>query len=554
VRLQHGAAWGLALAAAFLFRLGFGLCSEFWFEDETQIFLLGLRYHSTHAWPYFGPDVVWTRSEIPGALQALLVGLPMDLLPAPEAPFVLLNLLSFAALCFLAGYLCARLPELPRWLVWAWVLTTPWTLHYSTHVVNPSYVLPAAIVFFVGLWEAHPGLRAGLVPRAAAYFMMGCALCWTMQVHMSWVLLPPFVAAVFWARRREGIRPLAIALAATAAGAALTGALLVPTLVAYGLTGGAGGLHRNLRLHWVSPAALLTIAARVLSFASMEVNRFVDITRSRKLFFLWRHPWLVPPLAVVLVAGLVQPLGMLWAAFRSSPRPEWKTVRLATAWTVALVYASYGLSFEPPQAHAFYVVLPMAMLYAAYCWPLVDCPRARAVAAGALTCGVLFHAGFALAKAPQRSLYRNRPAAAVAVAARQPLVLGHRRPYAADARDDPDPPALSAAQPTEDLRLVASSWRRPIAQVAVWQVTIRNGSSAVAYRDLVYQTLYRAPTGEQVDAHGGLITEVLQPGETRTTAIVDGSPDGRATTAELRLLGAEKLLPIALAEGRRSQP
>src|SRR5207247_522920 len=120
-------------------------------------------------------------------------------------------------LCYLAWYLCARLPELPRWLVWTWVLTAPWTLHYSTHVVNPSYVLPAAVVFFVGFWEAHPRLRAGLAPPALAHFMMGLALCWTMQVHMSWVLLPPFVAAVFWARRCEGLRPLALALAATAA-------------------------------------------------------------------------------------------------------------------------------------------------------------------------------------------------------------------------------------------------------------------------------------------------------------------------------------------------
>src|SRR5438128_12471661 len=77
------AAWALALLGAFGLRLLFGLCSEFWFEDETQIFLLGLRFHSTHAWPYFGPDVVWTRSQIPGALQALLVGLRLDLLPVP---------------------------------------------------------------------------------------------------------------------------------------------------------------------------------------------------------------------------------------------------------------------------------------------------------------------------------------------------------------------------------------------------------------------------------------------------------------------------------------
>src|ERR1700750_2577346 len=93
---------GVLLGACFVFRLLFGLSREFFFEDETQIFLLGFRFHATGAWPYFGPDVVWTRSEIPGALKPLLVGLPLHLLAIPEAPFVLLNLLSFAAICALA--------------------------------------------------------------------------------------------------------------------------------------------------------------------------------------------------------------------------------------------------------------------------------------------------------------------------------------------------------------------------------------------------------------------------------------------------------------------
>ena len=55
-----------ALSALFAFRLAFGLSRPFFYEDETQIFLLGLRYHATGHWPFFGPDVVWTRSEIPG--------------------------------------------------------------------------------------------------------------------------------------------------------------------------------------------------------------------------------------------------------------------------------------------------------------------------------------------------------------------------------------------------------------------------------------------------------------------------------------------------------
>src|SRR5947207_14148995 len=96
--------WTPALIVAlFAFRLLFGLSSEFFFEDETQIFLMGFRYYATGHWPYFGPDIVWTRSEIPGALQALLVGVPLQIAPVPEAPFVLLNVLSTGALAAFAA-------------------------------------------------------------------------------------------------------------------------------------------------------------------------------------------------------------------------------------------------------------------------------------------------------------------------------------------------------------------------------------------------------------------------------------------------------------------
>src|SRR3954468_7591566 len=88
------ATWTVALVAIFACRLAYGLTRELFFEDQTQIFLMGLRYYTTGAWPYFGPDVVWTKSEIPGALQALLVGLPFHILAVPEAPYVVVNLLS----------------------------------------------------------------------------------------------------------------------------------------------------------------------------------------------------------------------------------------------------------------------------------------------------------------------------------------------------------------------------------------------------------------------------------------------------------------------------
>ena len=77
------AAIAAGLVALFAFRLGFGLSSEFFFEDETQIFLIGLRHYTTGQWPYFGPDIVWTKSEIPGALQGLLISVPLRIVPAP---------------------------------------------------------------------------------------------------------------------------------------------------------------------------------------------------------------------------------------------------------------------------------------------------------------------------------------------------------------------------------------------------------------------------------------------------------------------------------------
>ena len=381
----------LILAACFLFRLFFGLSREFFFEDETQIFLLGFRYHATGAWPFFGPDVVWTRSEIPGALQALLVGLPLRVLAIPESPFVLLNLLSFAATCALAWYACAQLPQAPRWLIWGWFLTIPWTLQFSTHMINTSYILAPAIVFFIGFFEATPAFSLRRLPPAAAFAMMGLAIVWLMQIHMSWPLLIPFAAGAWISRRADGPRALAIDAAAFAAGALIPGALLLPTLARYGLHAGSGGVLRNLHPHWVNPWIIVTTLARFLSFASLEISRFIATDGAKRLEFFGRHLWLAPAAIVVGVIGVVQPLWMFvdgcrpmrqWPA--AMPRLKWAALRRLVAASVLLVYASYWFVMEPPQAHAFYVLAPIAFVFAAFWWTFVDSPRARQIAAGVL--------------------------------------------------------------------------------------------------------------------------------------------------------------------------
>ena len=421
------------LCGAFLFRLGFGLCSQFWADDERQVYLLGLKFYATGAWPYFGPDVTG-GVQVPGALQGLLVGLPLYALAAPEAPFLLVNVLSFAALCLLAWYCERRLPGTPRWFVWGWLLTAPWTLNFSTHVVNPSYVLPGSVLFFVGALETLPATRKGLVPAWLANFMMGFALCWVMQLHLSWVALVPFLlASAFYQLRGRGARALG-PLGLLACGAALSGCLLAPTFLAYGAAGGAGGTGSMVAPNAGNIARVFNpvegVPARFLSLASFEVARFVGRNSEERLAFLRENLWLAPCALFLGAVGLLQPAAMIVMWFRRRPaRADWPQVRRLALLTALLLCALFLFTAKAPASHTFYVTFPVAALYGFYCWDALLGTRARrAFAAAFLACGVVFHAGLARHNFSRVSLYADRATARSAVEAKDYRILGERRP------------------------------------------------------------------------------------------------------------------------------
>jgi hypothetical protein len=520
------------LAALFAFRLYFGLSSKFFFEDETQIFLLGLRYYATGEWPYFGPDVVWTRSEIPGALQGLLVGLPLRIAPIPEAPFVLLNLLSFAALAALAWYTCAHLPQAPRWLIWGWFMTVPWTLQFSTHVINPSYVLPAAILFFVGFFEVLPAFSLRRLAPAIGFAMMGAAVTW-------------------WSRRRDGPGRLARYAGAFAAGALLPVLALLPTLAQYGPNAGTGGVLRNLHPHWVNPWVAVTTLARFLSFASLEISRFITTDGAKRLEFFQRHLWLAPAAVALWAVGAVQPLWMLVDACRSSsrwpaalPRPQWIVLRRLAAGSVLLVYASYWWVIEPAQAHAFYVLAPIALVFAAFWWTFVDSPRARRVAAGILALNICFHAGLAWAQRDELSLYMNREPVAAAIRLKQPEMFAHRRDFAIGggpiALADPSRPY----DPRRDIEVVHAARRAGPRGSLHWSIVVRNRSTTVAYRDLLYITTYLDEQNGVVEERHERIKDIFQPGAMRAIELNDGFAGPPFASARLEVVAAEALVPV----------
>jgi hypothetical protein len=421
------------LAAAFLFRLAYGLSSQFWADDERQIYLIGLKFYSTAAWPYFGPDVA-AGVQVPGALQGLLVGLPLMLARVPEAPFVLLNLLSFASLCLFAWYCARRLPRTPRWFVWGWLMTAPWTLNFSTHVVNPSYVLPGAILFFVGFLETLPATRKRLVPLWCANLSMGFALLWVMQLHLSWVVLPvPLAASAYFQLRERGRAALA-GLGWTACGALVVGSLLAPTFMKYGLTSGAGRTGEMLAPNASNAARVFNpvegVPARFLSLASMELARFVGRNTAERVAFVRENLWLAPLAFFLGAVGLLQPAAMIALWFRRRGTPEdWRAVKWLALSTVLLLCALFLFTAKAPASHTFYVTFPVAALYGFYCWEPLFARRAwRVFAAALLACGIVFHAGLAAHNLTRVSLYANRARAAAAVEEKNPSLLGERRP------------------------------------------------------------------------------------------------------------------------------
>ncbi|MBL7998850.1 MAG: hypothetical protein JNL32_09455, partial [Candidatus Kapabacteria bacterium] len=234
----------LALGALFLFRLWYGVHSEFWFEDERQIYLIGLKYYTTGAYPVYGPDVVYTKTQIAGGMQGLLVGAPFHLLPIPEAPYILLNAMSFAALCVFAWYCSRRFPKLPVWFVWMFVLGAAWTMNFGTRVVNPSYVLPFSLLFFISAFDMLPVFTTQLLPRRLPFFLMGLGITAIMQLHLSWVLLVPYcIAALVWKSYRSPSfkQAFSVNILPLAAGLAAGAITLIPTWLnaAYSPTGGA---------------------------------------------------------------------------------------------------------------------------------------------------------------------------------------------------------------------------------------------------------------------------------------------------------------------------
>ena len=327
------------VAAAFAVRLAFGLCYEFWADDELQIFLIGLRYYTTGEWPFFGPDVVYSQTRIPGALVGLLVGTPFP--SAGDAGGALRAAESPVGSVAGAARLVYR-PPLPR-------RSSMVSLAVGVFQSVDAQFLDAHRQSVIRADRCDRLFRWGL--RGPAADLDSCAARASgVRLHGLWTdvgvsapslfpLLVPFVIAAIAFAGARGWRAAVAAAAWCVAGAIPPALAVIPTLATYGLATVLSTAGANTVIDASNLFRIPEIVARFLSFASFELPRFLGNNTASRLEFLARQPWSIPFAVFAGVLGLLQPLVLL-AGFVSVRIGKSDTDgRRAVAWLALLTIA-----------------------------------------------------------------------------------------------------------------------------------------------------------------------------------------------------------------------
>ncbi len=367
------------------------------------------------------------KARIPGALEGLIIGLPFYILPIPETPYIVLSLLTALGSALLAWYICRRIPRLSFTWTFLWIASTPWILHKCDHIINPAYDFLPSVMFFIGFMESIPYLSTKRIPLAWCNALMGFSLFWIMQFHFSYVYLIPLAGLSLLVQVKEAKNPRSILF--FIGGALPTIALIIPTFVKYGLSRSNVASGFTVPFNWYNVSEGLTILARYFSLVCYELPRYIGTSTTSRFAFLNSHPWLWPFGSILWVGGLIQPFVMLFAWFQKKHQiPGWTGLKILILLMYLMIWVSFWFTVKLPLSHIYLVLYPWLMLYSFYCWAMfAENAKWRLLGKAFVVMGLLFQLGYALAVAPQDSIYNQRPLVAKALQQQDYRVLSERR-------------------------------------------------------------------------------------------------------------------------------
>jgi len=288
-----------------VFRIFLGIQINFSQEDYTQVYLIGLENAFSGKWSYWGPDVVWSKTRLPGAMQGLLAGIPLRLVKNEYAPIILSNIISCAGLVLLGFYAKRRFPDLSIYFLLALFLLSPFMLFNGVVLLNTAYLIFSGAILFIVAFELFVYRKELLWNSGLYFFALGFSLLFTYQLHLTWVMYLPFVFVLFYLEWIKNPAKGWKLISFFVLGCIVSGLTLIPTLFKYGnviMTGSGDNISLNLN----RVTRIIDLFIRYFGIATIDVNQKHDYMRlfSEKSWIGFALIWLVKLFAVLQFIGI----------------------------------------------------------------------------------------------------------------------------------------------------------------------------------------------------------------------------------------------------------
>jgi hypothetical protein len=334
--------------------------------DESHIYLLGLRFFTTHDFPNWGPDIYWNKTYLVGGLQGFMVGLPLFIWQHPFSPFLFLYLCLSAGLLYLSWYITRLFPNVPKWLVYCLIALSPFSVHTGLRVINPAYVLCFAIPFMLSYIETLTIFEKQFIKPFWRFFWMGLGILAVFQLHASWV----FLFILFWTAiiylfiKKHTIAYLTKAVIFSGLGMLIGFLPLIHVLYHYGI-GVFLNEEKNFQFSWSNISYAGKIIFYFFAQCGYEINSFDNAYRITPVLNYAHIPG-------AIILGIVQIIGFLifgselfvlilkkWKSYLI----YYKKFIMLIAGILILLIFTYMFSNVPPRSHANIILYPLSAIY-----------------------------------------------------------------------------------------------------------------------------------------------------------------------------------------------
>jgi hypothetical protein len=318
--------------------------------------LIGLENAYSGRWSFWGPDIVWSKTRLPGALQGLLAGVPLRLTSCKYSPIILSNIISSLGLILLALYAKRRFPKLKLYFLLALFLLFPFGLFNGVVLLNTAYLFFSGAVLFIVVFELFM-YRSNLLCHSSLYFFaLGFSLMFTFQLHLTWVMFIPFICVLFYLEWKRNPDKWFSPISFFALGCITSGLTLLPTLLTYGdvmMTGSGGNISLNLKKF----VKAFDLFVRYLGTAT------TDVIQNRNFIKLFSETSWIGSILIwtVKIFAIFQLIGICISLFFVKKSIEFRKTILLFFLTLIMVMFLYILSNKHLEMRTYVLLYPIPL-------------------------------------------------------------------------------------------------------------------------------------------------------------------------------------------------